>query len=175
MMKKTLLFLLAVFAVSSLGFSQLKVGDKATPWSFPDVDKKMFSMKSWEGKVLQINYVDPDESDLNDAFNDVIDVAADDGTFLREGFKGFGIVDCKASWKPNFLIKVIAGKKAKKYDTTILFDTEAVLRKQWGLKEDSYNIVIVDKKRIVRYISKGKVPDKDIPKIVKMIADLSRE
>ncbi len=174
-MKKTLLFLIGLFAISSLGFSQLKVGDKATPWTFPDVDKKMFSMKSWEGKVLQINYVDPDESDLNDAFNDVIDVAADDGTFLREGFKGFGIVDCKATWKPNFLIKKIAGKKAKKYDTTILFDTEATLRNQWDLKEDSYNIVIVDKKRIVRYICKGKIPDQDIPRIVKMIADLSRE
>jgi len=174
-MKKTLLFLLGLFLLSSLGFSQIKVGDKATPWSFPDVDKKVFSMKSWQGKVLQINYVDPDESDLNDAFNDVIDVAADDGTFLREGFKGFGIVDCKATWKPNFIIKAIAGKKAKKYDTTILFDTEAVLRKQWGLKEDSYNIIIVDKKRIVRYICKGKVPDQDIPKIVKLIADLSRE
>lgn len=174
-MKKTILFLLALFLITGLGFSQIKVGEKASPWRFPDSEKKMFSMNSWPGKVLQINYVDPDNSDLNDPFNDVMDVAADDGTINRDGYKGFGIVDCAASWKPNFLIKAIAGKKAKKYDTTILFDTDAVLRNQWKLDKDSYSIIVVDKKRIVRYICKGKMPDKDIQKVVKLIADLSRE
>ena len=175
-MKRITLIIIAFITVSALGFTQeLKVGQKASPWRFPDSDGKFFTMNSWQGKVLQINYVDPDESDLNDPFNDVMDVAADDGTINRDGYKGFGIVDCDASWKPNFLIKMIAGKKAKKYDTTILFDTEAVLRKQWGLAEDSYNIIIVDKQRIVRYIRKGKMPAEDIPKVVKLIADLSRE
>ncbi|MFC2118784.1 YtfJ family protein [Bacteroidota bacterium] len=174
-MKKTIVLLLSVFFISSIGFCQLEVGKKASAWKFPDSNKKMFSMRSWPGKVLQINYVDPDVSDLNDHFNDVIDVAADDGTILRDGYKGFGIVDCKASWKPNFLIKKIAGNKAKKYDTTILFDTEAVLRNQWGLDDDSYSIIIVDKQRIVRYICKGRMPDADIQKVVKLLAKLSRE
>ena len=174
-MKKTIVFLLSVIFLSSLSFSQIKVGDKASSWKFPDADGKMFSMKSWPGKVLQINYVDPDESDLNDHFNDVMDVAADDGTIKREGYKGFGIVDCEATWKPNFLIRKIAGKKAKKYDTTILFDVDAILRNQWGLDDDSYSIIIVDKKRIVRYICKGKMPAADVQKVVKLLAKLSRE
>jgi hypothetical protein len=41
-------------------------------------------MNSWPGKVLQINYVDPDESDLNDAFNDAVKKATDvDKTLAR--------------------------------------------------------------------------------------------
>ena len=50
----------------------------------------------------------------------------------RDYFKGFGIVDCKSTWKPNGLIRAIAGKKAKKFGTTILFDYNATLQESVG-------------------------------------------
>ena len=56
---------------------KLDVGMKAPEWMFTDADKKEFTMDSWAGKVLQINYVDPDESDLNDPFNDAVNKATD--------------------------------------------------------------------------------------------------
>ena len=56
---------------------ELKVGDKATDWKFTDADNVEHTMETWKGKVLQINYVDPDESDLNDPYNDAIDKAVD--------------------------------------------------------------------------------------------------
>ncbi|MCK7533606.1 MAG: hypothetical protein MZV63_22535 [Marinilabiliales bacterium] len=46
----------------------------------------------------------------------------------KDQFKGFGIVDCKSTWKPDGLVRSIAGKKAKKYDTTILFDYKGKLQ-----------------------------------------------
>ena len=94
----------------------IQVGTKATEWEFMDADKNPFTMDTWKGMVLQINYVDPDESDLNDEFNDLVKIAIDvDSIIHRDHFKGFGIVDCASSWKPNFLIRAVAGKKAKKY------------------------------------------------------------
>ena len=39
---------------------------------FTDANKKEFTMDSWAGKVLQVNYVDPDEQDLNEAYNEVL-------------------------------------------------------------------------------------------------------
>ena len=75
---------------------RLEVGMKVPEWKFPDAGNQEFTMNSWPGKVLQINYVDPDESDLNDAFNDAIDKATDiDKRINRDHFKGFGIVDTK--------------------------------------------------------------------------------
>ena len=154
----------------------LKIGDKATNWEFMDKDKVVHSMDTWKGKVLQINYVDPDESDLNDPFNDAIDKAVDvDKIISKDYFKGFGIVDCKSTWKPNGLIRLIAGKKAEKYETTILFDYDAVLQAQWGLPEDSYSVIIVDKNRVVRALYKGKIPDEEIPGIIKLIIELTKE
>ncbi|NSW95048.1 MAG: hypothetical protein HPY62_10130 [Bacteroidales bacterium] len=155
---------------------KLEVGMKAPEWTFTDADKNEFTMNSWAGKVLQVNYVDPDESDLNDAFNDAVDKAADiDKRINKDYFKGFGIVDCKSTWKPNGLIRMIAGNKAKKYDTTILFDYKGTLQELWGLPRDSYSVVILDKNRICRAIYKGKIPDSEHEKIIQLIIQLTNE
>lgn len=156
--------------------TDLQVGSKATEWEFMDADKIPFTMDTWEGKVLQINYVDPDESDLNDEFNDLIKKAIDvDSIIPREDFKGFGIVDCASSWKPNFLIRIVAGKKAEKYETTILFDYDAVLREQWNLARDSYNVIILDKNRICRAIYRGQIPTSENQEIIDLIVKLTKE
>jgi predicted transcriptional regulator len=173
----TLLFAsLAMISAFGQAVTTLEVGMKAPEWTFTDSEKKPFTMDSWAGKVLQINYVDPDESDLNDPFNDAINKAADiDKIIDKNYFKGFGIVDCKSTWKPNGLIRMIAGKKARKYDTTILFDYDGTLQRDWGLPKDSYSVVIVDKNRIVRALYKGKIPESENQKMVQFIIDLTKE
>lgn len=178
-MKKIIYTLLLLSFASASLFGQnvkLDIGMKAPEWTFPDADKKEFTMDSWPGKVLQINYVDPDESDLNDPFNDAIDKAADiDKIIDKEYFKGFGIVDTKSTWKPNGLIRLIAGNKAKKYDTTILFDYKGTLQESWGLPRDSYSVIILDKNRVCRAIYKGKIPESENEKIIQLIIDLTKE
>ena len=179
-MKKTIIALvISLFALPSVLGQQkvvLAVGVKAPEWMFKDADKKEFTMNSWAGKVLQINYVDPDESDLNDSFNDAVKKATDvDKTLSKDLFKGFGIVDCKSTWKPNGLIRMIAGNKAKKYDTTILFDYDATLQKNWGLPKDNYTVVILDKNRVCRALYKGHIPEAENAKIVQQLIDLTKE
>jgi len=174
--------LLSALTVLLTGFSlmaqgvKLEVGMKAPDWVFTDADKKEFTMNSWAGKVLQVNYVDPDEQDLNEPFNEAIDKAVDvDKRISKDYFKGFGIVDCKSTWKPNSLIRIIAGNKAKKYDTTILFDYDGKLQNLWGLPKDSYSVVILDKNRVCRAIYKGKIPDNEIEKTIQLIIALTKE
>ena len=173
----TLLFTsLALISIHGQSGTKLEVGMKAPEWMFTDADKKEFTMNSWPGKVLQINYVDPDESDLNDSFNDAVKKATDvDKTLSKDFFKGFGIVDCKSTWKPNGLIRMIAGKKAKKYDTTILFDYNATLQNNWGLPKDSYSVVILDKNRVCRVLYKGHIPESENEKIIQQIIAMTKE
>jgi predicted transcriptional regulator len=179
-MKKAIFSFLFLLATVSYIYGQsggtLEIGQKAPEWVFTDADKQEFTMNSWPGKVLQINYVDPDESDLNDPFNDAVNKATDvDKRINRDYFKGFGIVDTKSTWKPNGLIRMIAGNKAKKYDTTILFDYDGVLQKEWGMPKDSYSVVIVDKNRVVRAVYKGLIPETEHEKIIQLIIELTRE
>jgi hypothetical protein len=174
---KKLIFTLLFSALAAIPtWGQLEVGKKAPEWMFTDADKKEFTMNSWPGKVLQVNYVDPDEQDLNEPFNEAINKAIDvEKRISRDYFKGFGIVDCKSTWKPDFLIRKIAGNKAKKYNTTILFDYDAKLQKLWGLPKDSYSVAILDKDRVCRALYKGKIPAVDNEKMIQLIIQLSKE
>lgn len=173
----TLLFTaLALMTVNGQDGRKLAVGSKAPEWMFTDAEKKEFTMNSWAGKVIQVNYVDPDESELNEPFNEAVNKAVDkDKRISRDYFKGFGIVDCKSTWKPNGLIRSIAGKKAKKFGTTILFDYEGKLQGTWGLPADSYSVVILDKNRVCRYLHSGKIPETENEKIIQLILALTKE
>ena len=151
---------------------ELKVGMKASEWSLPDAEGKLFTMDTWAGKVLSITYVDPDESDLNEHFTDALKKAKDTGRLTDENYKGFGIADCAATWKPDFAIRAIAGNKAKKYKTTILFDYDASLRNAWGLGKDTSNIIILDKNRVCQAIVRGRVPDDKVASLVQFVQDL---
>jgi predicted transcriptional regulator len=179
-MKKMIIILVISFLSIPSIFSQenvkLAVGMKAPDWMFTDADKKEFTMNSWAGKVIQLNYVDPDESELNEPFNEAVNKAIDmDKRLSRDNFKGFGVVDCKSTWKPNGLIRTIAGNKAKKFKTTILFDYEAKLQELWGMPEDNYTVVILDRNRICRALFVGKIPESDNEKIIQMIIGLTKE
>lgn len=176
-MKKSILTLLVMALMVTLSHAQkLEVGKPVPKWVLPNASKVDHSMDTWKGKVLQINYVDPDVSDLNDPFNDAMDKATDiDKLIDKEYFKGFGIVDTKSTWKPKGVIKMIAKNKEKKYGTTILFDNDASLRESWGVPADSYTVVIVDKKRICRGIYKGEIPASKFDEIINMIIELTKE
>jgi predicted transcriptional regulator len=178
---KKLIFTLLLTSLAALTLNgqnsvMLAVGMKAPEWMFKDESKKEFTMNSWAGKVLQVNYVDPDEKDLNEPFNEAIDKAVKvDKRIDSVFFKGIGITDCKSTWLPNGVIRLIAGNKAKKFKTTILFDYDATLQKLWGLPKDSYSIVLLDKNRVCRALYKGKVPDNEIEKTIQLIIQLIKE
>jgi len=155
---------------------RLAVGMKAPEWVFQDADGNEFTMDFWNGKIIQINYVDPDKSEMNEAFNDAVKKVIEvDSLISREKFEGFGIGDCAATWKPNFAIRFIAAKKAEKFDTTILFDYDAKLRKLWGLKKNSYNVIILDKDRVCRAIVRGKISDEKQKELIQLLIDLQNE
>ena len=142
---------------------------------FEDADGKIFSMDSWAGKVLLVNYVDPDASDLNEHFTDAMKKAKDDGRLKDETYKGIGIADCAATWKPNFAIRAIAARKAKKYKTIILFDYDAVLRNSWGLAKDTANMILLDKNRVCQAIVRGRVPDDQVEALVNLAIELQNK
>ena len=180
MLMRKLIFTLLLFSAALFTAycqnGKLEVGMKAPDWTFTDSDGKEFTMDSWPGKVLQVNYVDPDVSDLNDPLNDAIHKANDiDNRIKEDKFKGFGIVDCKSTWKPNALIRIIAGNKAKKYGTTILFDYKGTLQSSWQMPKDSYTVVIVDKKHICRAIYHGEVPASEYENVINLIIKLGEE
>lgn len=169
------LLIIAVLIATPTFGEDLQTGTTASDWSFEDSEGKKHTMASWAGKVLLVNYVDPDKSELNEHFTDAMKKAKDENRLMDETYKGIGIADCAATWKPNFAIRAIAGKKAKKYSTVILFDYNASLRKAWGLARDTANVILLDKNRVCRAIIRGRVPDDQVEALVQLAVDLQKE
>ena len=163
---------LLLMTIVSAQAEELQVGMAASDWSFKDADDKVFTMESWAGKVLLVNYVDPDEADLNEHFSEAMKKAKEEGRLKEETYKGIGIADCAATWKPNVAIRLIAGKKAEKFKTVILFDYDAKLRNAWGLQKDTSNVILLDKNRVCRAIVRGRVADDQVEKLVQMAVEL---
>jgi len=166
-----ILFSSALFAENLSG--RLEVGMQAPEWIFKDADGKDFTMDTLDGKILKIDYIDPDEYKMNEPFNDELKkIVIIDSLISRDKFAGFGIVDCASTWIPNFLIRKVAGNKAKKFDSTVLFDYDAKLRTSWGLKKNSYNVIILDQDRVCRAIVRGKITNEKQKELIQLIIDL---
>ena len=149
---------------------KLEVGLQASEWNFPDADGKYFTMDFRRVKILLINYVDPDVFEMIEPFNDEVN-----RLFSRDKCDGLAIINCKATWIPNFLIRKVAAVKANKFETEILFDYDTKLRKSWGLKENSNNVIILDKDRVCRAIVRGNITEKKQKELIQLIIDLQNE
>jgi len=174
-MKKTvaLVLLALVWTVSASLAAELKVGDKAPDFKLKDTTGKDYSLDhpQFKGKVLYVAYVDPDEKDTNNHVEDALKKEKDSGGLDKTRYEGFGIVNLKASIMPNFLIKSAIKSKQEKTGALILLDYEYTLLNLWGLKNDSSDVVVLDKERICRYVYNGKLPPEELTKMIQIIKE----
>jgi predicted transcriptional regulator len=174
-MKKTVFALLLVllWTVSSAVAAELKVGDKASDFKLKDSTGKEYSLDhpQFKGKVLYIAYIDPDEKDLNNHVEDALIKERDSGALDKARYQSFGIVNLKASAMPNFLIKSAIKSKQEKTGALALLDYDYTILNQWGMKNDSYDGVVLDKERICRYVYKGKLAPEELAKMIAIIKE----
>ena len=129
-----------------------------TPWSSEEL----------QGKVHVLFYVDPDEKDTN---NDTSE-ALDKEKFPREKFQSVAIINMAATFMPNFLISSSLKEKQEKYPRTIYVrDYKKALVKEWGLSDDSSDILAFDKQGKVIFRKDGKLSPEEIQKLLKIIRE----
>ena len=174
-MKKTVFMVLValLWTVSSAAAAELKVGDKAPDFQLKDTTGKEYTLQDpgFQGKVLYIAYVDPDEKDTNNHVEDALKKERDSGALDKAKYQGFGIANLKASAMPNFLIKSAIKSKQEKTGAIVLLDYDLGMVGLWGLKTDSSEVVVLDKERICRYIYHGKLPQEELAKMLAIIKE----
>lgn len=123
---------------------------------------------SLEGRTTMLMYVDPDEKGKGEVFKPTIEAFERDLDFNK--FQILVILNLKATWKPNALIKSLLKDKAIKYPKrTYILDTDSALVNEWGLNDDEYNTLLIDKKGKVVYSHSGEWKDLEIPHINSLI------
>jgi predicted transcriptional regulator len=173
-MKKAVVLLLAlVWTVSASAAAELKIGDRAPDFKLKDSIGKEYSLDDprFKGKVLYVAYVDPDEKDTNNHVEDTLKRERDSGGLDKARYEGFGIVNLKASNLPNFIIKSSIKSKQEKTGAVILLDYDYTILNLWGVKNDSSDVVVLDKERICRYVYNGKLPPEELAKMIQTIKE----
>lgn len=166
--------LLTLFSTVTVSLAaELKVGDKAPDFKMKDSTGKAYSLEDprFKGKVLYIAYVDPDEKDTNNHVEDALKKEVDSGGLDKTRYEGFGFANLKATSLPNFIIKAIIKSKQEKTGAVVLLDYDYTILNLWGLKNDSSEIVVLDKERICRYKHSGSLPPEDLMKMIKIIKE----
>ena len=133
------------------------------------VDGTAWSSSMIKDKIYVMFYVDPDEKDTNNGFSEALKAEGYD----ISTFASIAIVNLAATWMPNFAIESSLKSKQKEYPHTIYVkDKRKVLVKEWGLKDDSSNIVVFGRSGKVIYTHAGKLNRNEIKKVLKMINQL---
>ncbi len=168
-MKKLLLLPLLL----SLSLSAVELG-KALPIITLDKDKGgrvaggAWSSSELTGKVHLLFYVDPDEGDTNDALSDAVKASEPD----HDKFASVAIINMAATWKPNFAISsILKGKQEKFPDTIYAEDMDKHIIKAWDVKDDSNDVILLDKTGKVLYYHSGELDEKEIKKVLKLLKE----
>jgi predicted transcriptional regulator len=72
---------------------------------------------------------------------------------------------------PNFLIKSAIKSKQEKTGAIIILDLDYTILNLWGVKNDSSDVVVLDKERICRYVYNGKLPPEELTKMIGIIKE----
>jgi YtfJ family uncharacterized protein len=158
-----------VVLVSSLW--SLNIGEVPKGITLDEKSGGLVAGGAWESSMLKdkihvLFYVDPDEKDTNEAFSKALKAEG----FDHSKYKTVAIVNLAATWKPNVIINALLKSKQKKYPSAIYVkDKNKLLVKEWGLADDSSDIVVFDKDGKVLYIKEGKLSDDEISKVIALI------
>ena len=162
---------MALLLSVSYASAELKVGDRAANFILKDSLGKEYTLNSPEfyGRVVYINYSDISSKDMNKHVDESL--KGDTGIDRKKSYVGFGIANMKASMVPDFIIARAIKSKQRETGATILLDDNYTVLYLWGLKNNTSNVVVLDKNRICRYLYKGKMPLHEVTKLINIVKE----
>jgi predicted transcriptional regulator len=157
----------------------LKVGRKVPDWIFAG-DLKNYQMDCFQGKMVILDYVDPRFRDIGDEAIAAIKKAVNDGQLTLKIYQPLVIINCDASWLPNFVLKTLAKNKLEKnpeIKPLLLFDYDGVLDGSWAEKhpDDTSCFVVIGKKGFCRAIYRSRMSKAQIDEMIAIAAEAQNE
>jgi len=129
-------------------------------------NNRVWDSKQLKGKVHLIIYMDPDERKTVMPFLNKLNSL----NISSKSYSTVAIVNLAATWMPNALLEGMLSKKQKELKNTIfVFDKTKYLLKKWHLKDNTSNILVIDKKMKLLYKKSGKLSSKEQEEVFNLI------
>ncbi|MCX6124254.1 MAG: transcriptional regulator [Proteobacteria bacterium] len=172
-----ILALLVTFGLSAVGFSAMGISGELTKGQLPPpltlegpqgarLNGDSWSSAELKGAMTSLFYIDPDERGLNEP----LEIAYKKEKFPFDKHRSVAIINMEATWLPNSMIAAKLKLKQKEFPETVYVkDLKKNLVSEWGLKDDSVNLVIFDREGKVAYVKRGPVTEADITEIMQIV------
>jgi len=133
------------------------------------INNEAWSSSTIKDKVYVLFYVNPDKKEDNELFINTLHAKKYDST----KYASIAIINLKATWLPNFAIEKMLNEKQKEFPNTIYAkDKTKYLVKEWGLKDDSSNVVIFNQDGEVIFLHTGEMNREMVDKATQLIENL---
>lgn len=181
MNRRTLLITMTIFLVASLSTISFAEGLKV------ETKAPIFKVKSGEGKILTLDMVRKKvivifyeaknvvgkNRKLKDELNKFYSDQPDD---VKESIVRLPVINCSSAFWPFTIIwKSKLRENSKKEGITIYGDWSGKMFSDYKMKDKESNVLIIDKKGIIRYFAFGKIEDKEINKIKELLRELGNK
>ncbi|MEA2078207.1 MAG: YtfJ family protein [Candidatus Marinimicrobia bacterium] len=171
-MKKLLIVILTIACLTGFAFAEgLVIGEKPVKLELDGKNGGRMDRSGWCSSELETTawvlfYVDPDESDMNVAAEDTLDILDIPKTQLKSA----AVINYRGTKLPGFAVTIILKNKQKKYpDTLYLTDKKHVFVETWGLTDNSYCTLVFDKTGVLVYRFDGPMDEEEIAKYIEVI------
>jgi len=171
-MKKIIICFLLLLAPGFI-FAELPIGEKPSALVIDGdnggrLDGTAWSSEELMGNITTIMYVDPDEKDLNAHVEDALKAL----NLPVGALKSVAVINLAASWKPNWAIEsILEGKQEKFPNTVYVKDLKGTLVKNWGLLDDSYDVLLIDREGKVLFSKDGELSAEDVKKLTSLVLE----
>lgn len=181
MSRKAILITIAIFlgiSFTVVSFVEsLKIGTDAPAFKVKSGDNEILTLDMMKGKVIVIFYETKDVVEKNrELKNELNKFYSEQPDSLKELIVKLPVINCSGAFWPFIGIwKRKLKENSRKEDITIYGDWDGKMFSDYKMKDKESNVVIIDKKGIIRYIASGKVGNKELNKIMELLKELGNE
>lgn len=172
----SIFFAFAILSLISRVFAAgLDVGSPAPAFRVISGDNKELASGDLKGKVAVIFYEARNAVEENRRLKNALnEFYAGQPAALKKDIAKIGVVYCQGVFFRGIWEKALRDHSRK--EGLILYgDWDGKMADAYHFSKDQSNVIIIDKKGIIRYYACGFIADKDIDMIEKLLNDMARE
>jgi len=177
MMRKYLSLVCAAIFCSSVPCFAAKPGVDAPAPAFKVVsgDKQTLTLDELKGRVIVLFYEAKRSIEQNRALKNALNqFYVRQPQDIKNGIARVGVIDCqgvlfKGAWEAGLRDHSV------KEGITVYGDWDGKMAEDYVFKKDGSNVIVVDKKGMIRYRASGPLRDEDIISIEKLLESLVKE
>jgi len=170
-----ILFIVALFLLPIFSFANgILIGSAAPYFKIISGDKQAMSLDDIKGKVVVLFYEDKSAIEQNRKLKSSLNVFYGKQTdSIKKDIVRIGVINCqgvlfRGAWEKGLR------DSSKKEGLTVYGDWDGKMSVDYHAKKGRSNVIIIDKKGVVRYYAAGRVNDEDIGMVKELLESLIR-